>query len=73
MIKRSQEVIRKVMDFACASGFQILNLEYSPIRGPEGNIEYLLYLQSGGDVPASDAVFVDPAAVVEESHQNLEG
>ena len=67
------EVIRMVMDFACASGFQILNLEYSPIRGPEGNIEYLLYLQSGGDVPASDAVFVDPAAVVEESHQNLEG
>ncbi len=67
------EVIRMVMDFACDSGFQILNLEYSPIRGPEGNIEYLLYLQSGGDVPASDAVFVDPAAVVEESHQNLEG
>lgn len=67
------EVIRMVMDFACASGFQILNLEYSPIRGPEGNIEYLLYLQSGGDVPVSDAVFVDPAAVVEESHQNLEG
>ena len=67
------EVIRMVMDFACASGFQILNLEYSPIRGPEGNIEYLLYLQSGGDVPASDAVFVDPAAVVEGSHQNLEG
>ena len=67
------EVIRMVMDFACASGFQILNLEYSPIRGPEGNIEYLLYLQSGGDVPASDAVFVDPASVVEESHQNLEG
>ena len=67
------EVIRMVMDFACASGFQILNLEYSPIRGPEGNIEYLLYLQSGGDVPASDAVFVDPAAVVEEFHQNLEG
>ena len=67
------EVIRMVMDFACASGFQILNLEYSPIRGPEGNIEYLLYLQSGGDVPASDAVFVDPAAVVEESHQNLGG
>ena len=67
------EVIRMVMDFACASGFQILNLEYSPIRGPEGNIEYLLYLQSGGDVSASDAVFVDPAAVVEESHQNLEG
>ena len=67
------EVIRMVMDFACASGFQILNLEYSPIRGPEGNIEYLLYLPSGGAVPASDAVFVDPAAVVEESHQNLEG
>ena len=29
----------------CRIGFEVLNLEFSPIKGPEGNIEYLLYLQ----------------------------
>lgn len=38
------EVIEKVMDFAVSVGFDILNLEFSPIRGPEGNIEYLLHI-----------------------------
>ncbi len=40
------EVIEAVMVFARSIGFEILNLEYSPIKGPEGNIEYLLYLQN---------------------------
>ena len=34
------------MEFAVSIGFEILNLEFSPIKGPEGNIEYLLYLQN---------------------------
>lgn len=38
------EVIEKVLDFAVSIGFGILNLEFSPIRGPEGNIEYLLHI-----------------------------
>ena len=40
-----REVICKVMDFAVDIGFRIAGLSFSPIRGPEGNIEYLLYLQ----------------------------
>ena len=40
-----EEVIHKVMDFADSIGFEILDLEYSPIKGPEGNIEYLIYIQ----------------------------
>jgi len=40
-----EEVIRKVVDFAFLTGFLILDLDYSPIKGPEGNIEYLLYLE----------------------------
>lgn len=40
-----QQVIEMVVDFAAKTGFDILNLEYSPIRGPEGNIEYLLHLK----------------------------
>ncbi len=39
------EVIRMVMDYASANGYNVLNLDFSPIKGPEGNIEYLLYLE----------------------------
>lgn len=39
------EVVENVMRYAVSVGFSILELEYSPIRGPEGNIEYLLYLE----------------------------
>ncbi len=39
-----EEVIRKVIDFADIIGFSVLNLDFSPVRGPEGNIEYLLYI-----------------------------
>ena len=39
------EVINKVIDYAMSIGFEILNLEFSPVKGPEGNIEYLLHLQ----------------------------
>lgn len=40
-----REVIEKVMDFADFIGFEILHLDFSPIKGPEGNIEYLLHLE----------------------------
>ena len=39
------EVICKVVDFAYSIGFDVLDLEFSPIKGPEGNIEYLLFIQ----------------------------
>ncbi len=39
------EVIREVLTYAWSIGFDILALEFSPIRGPEGNIEYLMWLQ----------------------------
>ncbi|TCL58368.1 23S rRNA (cytidine1920-2'-O)/16S rRNA (cytidine1409-2'-O)-methyltransferase [Kineothrix alysoides] len=40
-----EEVIEKVMDYAVSVGFHILGLQYSPVKGPEGNIEYLLYIE----------------------------
>ena len=40
-----REVIAKIVDYADSVGFEVLDLDYSPIRGPEGNIEYLLYLR----------------------------
>lgn len=39
------EVIEKVIGYAVGIGFRILNLDYSPIKGPEGNIEYLLHMK----------------------------
>lgn len=40
-----EEVIDKVISFALSIGFSVLHLEYSPIKGPEGNIEYLVHLK----------------------------
>lgn len=40
------EVIETVIHFALAIGFDLLNLSFSPVKGPKGNIEYLLYLQN---------------------------
>lgn len=65
------EVIDMVIRFAVSIGFEILNLEFSPIKGPEGNIEYLLHLQNHGDGQIYPEYQVDPHSVVEEAHQSL--
>ncbi len=45
-----EEVIRKIIDYADSIGFTVLHLEYSPIKGPEGNIEYLVHLKKEAEV-----------------------
>lgn len=40
-----REVIEKIVDYADSIGFMVLHLEYSPVKGPEGNIEYLVHLR----------------------------
>lgn len=65
------EVIEKVIAFAIELGFEVLNLEYSPIKGPEGNIEYLVYLQNHTDGGSYPEPSVNPKAVVEDAHRNL--
>ena len=65
------EVIEKIQDFALQAGFSVLGLTFSPVKGPEGNIEYLIYLQSSDEaVRASDVSAVQE--VVEASHQELD-
>ena len=44
-----EEVIRKALDFADFIGFDVLHLEFSPIKGPEGNIEYLMHIQKNAE------------------------
>ena len=43
-----RDVIRSTFAFTRETGFEILSLDFSPIRGPEGNIEYLMYLKKQG-------------------------
>ena len=63
-----REVLERFLDHAKESGFTVLDLSYSPVRGPEGNIEYLGWLRRG---PGEETVF-DLAALVEASHGELE-
>ena len=74
-----------VMQYASSIGFEIKNLEFSPIKGPEGNIEYLLHLKKQPDWSGEEEekteqkigelpVFcVNEKEVVEEAHKTLSG
>ena len=65
-----EEVINKVIDFALEIGFSVHNLEYSPIKGPEGNIEYLVYIEKTSEAVKEESV--DVHAVVEAAHGELD-
>lgn len=65
-----EEVIEKVIDFAIEQGFYIKNLEYSPIKGPEGNIEYLVYIRKETNGGREESV--DIQAVVDAAHGELD-
>ena len=65
-----EEVIEKVISFALETGFSIYNLEYSPIKGPEGNIEYLVYIGRSEEPKKEESV--DIHAVVEAAHGQLD-
>ncbi|KXI13520.1 TlyA family RNA methyltransferase [Peptostreptococcus anaerobius] len=58
------EVIDRVSKIAVKEGFKILDLDYSPIKGPEGNIEYLIYLEKIEDkLELEDGVLVDDIVI----------
>lgn len=64
-----KQVIENVISFAEGIGFKILGLDYSPVKGPEGNIEYLLYLANN---PEDLGIDIDVEKTVEASHQELD-
>jgi 23S rRNA (cytidine1920-2'-O)/16S rRNA (cytidine1409-2'-O)-methyltransferase len=68
-----QEVIIKVIEYAKSIGFIILNLDYSPVKGPEGNIEYLLHLKKTENIVSSEKneELKRIEGVVEKSHNTL--
>ena len=70
-----EEVVRDVTNMAAGLGFEVLGLDYSPIRGPEGNIEYLMHLRKPAAEENAAAVPVSEEKIkelVEASHSCLE-
>lgn len=62
-----ERVVQEILDFAESIGFSVLGLDFSPIKGPEGNIEYICHLKNG-EYPRAD---IDVSAVVAASHKAL--
>ena len=63
-----REVLEYFLEHAKENNFTVLAITYSPIRGPEGNIEYLGFLEKNA---GREGTFVDIPALVEESHSAL--
>lgn len=64
------EVVEKIINLAIDNGFNVMGLQFSPIKGPEGNIEYLIYLQKSTEPFVSNNV--DAKALVNQSHTELD-
>ena len=66
------EVVTEIVNFAFEIGFSVLGLDFSPIRGPEGNIEYLLHISKNAD--KNNLVNNEQIIqIAESSHQILSG
>ena len=65
------DVIDSIYNYVLENGFSVLNLDYSPIKGPQGNIEYLIYIEKT-DTPESK-INVTPEEVAKNSHEKLSG
>ncbi len=76
------EVIEKVLSYGISLGFDVLHLDFSPIKGPEGNIEYLAHLKktdrpqreeaaSWEEIRDSVLKDMDPVALVDTAHETL--
>ncbi len=64
------EVVENIYNFCLENGFDVLNLDFSPIKGPEGNIEYLIHIRKS-DNPKS-YTDITPKQLVEKSHLALD-
>ncbi len=64
------DVVRNITDFAAENGFKVLGVDFSPIKGPEGNIEYLMHIEKtdNGEMLWEGSV----EELVERSHENLD-
>lgn len=64
------EVVKGIFDFCLENGYSVINLDFSPIKGPEGNIEYLIHIKKSEKPEAFTSV--TPEKLVEKSHLELD-
>lgn len=62
------EVVTKIIEFAKAAGLAPVGLSFSPIKGPEGNIEYLMYAKKDGIYTITDEIINE---IINKSHSEL--
>lgn len=63
------EVVNKIIDFSIELGFSVLNLEFSPIKGPQGNIEYLIHIKNDDNKEFKAKITADE--LINQSHIQL--
>lgn len=68
-----REVIEMIVEYVRTQSLRILGLDFSPIKGPEGNIEYLIYLDKSRSGMHEDEVQARVDTVVAQSHKILSG
>lgn len=66
------EVIQTVISYAKSISFGVRHLEFSPIKGPEGNIEYLVHLVKLPEGTVEEEMQVSPEEVVRQAHETLD-
>lgn len=66
------EVVHKMVDYADMIGFAVKGLTYSPIKGPEGNIEYLMWLEKGTGISQKEETAAQIRELIEEAHRALD-
>lgn len=73
--KVHEEVIEKVITYAESIGFSVQGLDFSPVRGPEGNIEYLLFIRRPAERETAGMQAADQliSAIVTAAHELLDG
>ena len=65
-----REVLHNAMGYAAANGFKVCGLDFSPVKGPEGNIEYLMFVQKSDEPGVLDDSVAEQ--VVASSHSTLD-
>lgn len=64
------EVVSSIVEFCLNNGYSVSGLDYSPVKGPEGNIEYLMYIQKSAAPRNSLSISIEE--LVERSHRELD-
>lgn len=67
--KVHEDVIKDIIAFVLETGLKVKGLDFSPIKGPEGNIEYLIYLSKNEGIIGIENLYSEASKVVEKSHE----